>query len=106
MRIHASSMRLLLRLPGSCARSCPTTSRGARLKERTSPVRAVVKSRRLMWGAFMSGSPVRLRCAHDRADDAIVGAAAAEIVGKRRAHVILLRLRVALEQIGRGHDHA
>src|SRR4051794_7419225 len=105
MRIQASSMRLVLRLPGSCARSCPRTSRGARLKERTRPLSAVVKSRRLMWGAFMSGPPIPLRRTHDRTDDAIVSAATAEIDGKRRAHVDLLRLRVALEQIGRRHDH-
>src|SRR5215217_8660370 len=105
MRIHASSIRLLLRLPGRRSGCCASANRGARLKERTMPPSAALKLRRVIWGACMSGPPVCLRRAHYRADDAVMGAAAAEIGGKRRAHVVLLRLRVALKQIGRGHDH-
>src|SRR4051794_35621747 len=109
MRIQASSMRFPSRLPGSLARclaSCARASRGVRLKERTRPPITAVKSRRVRRGAFISNPPRRLSRAHDRADDAVMGAAAAEIGGKRGAHFVLQRVRVALEQIGRGHDHA
>ena len=39
-------------------------------------------------------------------DDAVVGAAAAEIAGERLAHVGFGRLRLAVEQLLGRHDHA
>src|SRR4051812_18010514 len=106
IRIQASSLRLLLRLPGSLAGSCASASRGERLKDTTRPPRAAVKSRRVRWGAFISNPPNRLACPHDRTDDAIVSTAAAEIGGERGPHIFLARRRVSFEQIGRRHDHA
>src|SRR5262249_61015282 len=53
-----------------------------------------------------SRPPVRLGGAQHRANDAVVGAAAAEVARKRRAHVRLARPRIAVKQFLRRHDHA
>ena len=50
--------------------------------------------------------PICFAGAQHRGDDAIVGAAAAEIAGQRLAHVGLGRLRLAVEQFLGRHDHA
>jgi len=63
-------------------------------------------SRRVSRGASIVTSSVLSRGAQDGADDPVVGAAAAEMVGERCPHVRLLGLRIAVEQVGRRHDHA
>ena len=57
MRNHASSVRLVSRLPGSRAGFCARTAFGARLNESTMLPRTVVNSRRVRRGAFMVIGP-------------------------------------------------
>src|SRR5262245_14577039 len=104
MRIQPSSLRLFCKLPGR--RSCPIASFGSREKVTTSAPKAAVNWRRLKAGAFMSGPPAGPGGAQHRANDAVMGAAAAEIGCERRAHIRLARLRIAVEQLLGGHDHA
>jgi len=71
------------------------------------PPSAAANSRRESWGAFMvrsSRSPGPP--ATNRADDAIVGAATAEIRCQGCAHVGFGGVRNAIEQFLGGHDHA
>src|SRR5262245_388673 len=104
MRIQPSSLRLFCRLPGR--RSGPAASFGSREKATTSAPKPAVNWRRLKAGAFMSGPPVGPGGAQHRANDAVMGAAAAEIACERRAHIRLVRLRIAVEQLLGRHDHA
>src|SRR5678816_1165883 len=107
MRIQASSMRLPPRLPGS-GRGCCAAA-GSSVKASTMPPKHVpsplAKSRRLR-ETFMSRPPHLVGGAHDRAHDAVMRPAAAEVRGKRLAHVHLARFRVAVEQRLGAHDHA
>src|SRR5262245_10843896 len=103
-RIQPSSLRLVCKLPGRL--SCHTASFGSREKATTSAPKPVVNWRRLKAGAFMSGPPVGPGGAQHRANDAVMGAAAAEIGRQRRAHIRRVRLRIAVEQLLGGHDHA
>src|SRR5215470_13344892 len=104
MRIQPSSLRLFCKLPGR--RSCPTASLGSREKATTSAPKPAVNWRRLKAGVFMSGPPVGPDGTQHRASDAVMGAAAAEIACERRAHIRLVRLRIAVEQLLGRHDHA
>ncbi len=55
---------------------------------------------------FMAASLRRAGRAHDRPDDAGMGAAAAEVVGERLLDLRLGRLLVVGEERGGLHDHA
>ena len=50
--------------------------------------------------------PIVLRRAQHRADDPAVGAASAQVLRQRLAHLGCRRVRVVIEQILRRHDHA
>ena len=107
MRSQASSVRLVCRLPGSRGGSCAEHdfwNEAEREDDATEPGDEVAARQvRRVHGQIL---PVCRAARSTRADDPVVGAAAAEIAGERRAHVRLLRLRVAIEQVGRRHDHA
>src|SRR3954452_9070416 len=104
MRIQASSIRLPLRLPGS-GFCCCCASAGSNVNARTIPPRPFAKSR-LFRDTFMSRPPHLVGGAHDSADDAVVCAAAAEVCGERLTDVVFGRLRIAIQQRLRAHDHA
>src|SRR5437016_2694426 len=106
MRIQASSMRLVCRLPGSGAGCCASATFGSSEKATTMAPTPAVNSRREMMGAFMSDPPHRLGRAHHRAHDAVMGAAAAEIEHQPFAHLRLGRVWGAVQNGLGGHDHA
>src|SRR5687768_11347191 len=101
MRSQPSSMRLVLRLPGRRAGCCASTPAALQLKPTTMAPAALRKLRREV--AAMSRL---LRGALNRAHDAVVGSAAAEVCRQRLADLGLRRLRRFVEQRLGGHDHA
>src|SRR5262249_13940431 len=110
MRIQASSMRLFCRLPGSLAGSSASDVLGSSenattIARRAAPMPAV-NVRGEMIGAFMSGPPHRVGGAQHGAHDPVMGAAAAQVERQALAHLGIGRMRVAVEQRLRGHDHA
>src|SRR5437870_1471727 len=106
MRSQASSLRLLSRLPGSFAGCCAGRVFGSSEKATTIAPSEEVKVRRLSMGAFIS-SPAHLAGrAQDGFDDAVMRPAAAEVGFQRSAHVLLGRMRIAVQQFLRAHDHA
>src|SRR5262245_3693150 len=105
LRNHASSRRLVCRLPGSRAGSWARTPLGSSEKATTMPPRAAVKSRRER-EMVMSGPPCFAGRPQHGGNDPVVRAATAEIVLKGIAHIVLGRSRFGVEQrLGR-HDHA
>src|SRR3954470_14607537 len=103
MRIQASSIRLLERLPGSCFGCC--ASAGSSEKASTMPPMPFAKSRRER-DTFMSRPPHLVGGAQDRPHDPVVRPAAAEVGGERLPDIGLIRFRIAIEQRLGAHDHA
>src|SRR5258705_13441215 len=98
MWIQASSLRLPSRLPGSFAGCCASSTSGSSENASGRPPGPAVKARREMAGAFISGPPHRVGGAQHGADDAVVGAAAAQVGRQALADLGVGRMRIAVEQ--------
>src|SRR5882757_6948696 len=105
MRIQASSMRLVCRLPGSVA-CWASASFGSSEKATTRAPSPAVKSRRDNIGTFMSAPPRGLGRAQHRTHDPVMGAAAAEVERQSFAHLLLAGMRLGVENRLGGRDHA
>src|SRR5262249_17108898 len=106
MWIQASSLGLPARLPGSLGGCCASRTCGSSENASTRPPAPAVKARREIMGAFISGPPHGVGGAQHGADDAVVGAAAAEIERQALAHLGFARTWLVVEQGLRGHQHA
>src|SRR5215831_7188219 len=106
MRIQASSLGLPARLPGSLGGCCASMTRGSSENASTRPPAPAVNPRRDIMGAFISGPPHGIGGAQHGANDAVVGAAAAQVERQALAHLCIGRMWVAVEQRLRGHQHA
>src|SRR5262245_10517703 len=104
MRTQPSSMRLVLRLPGRLGRAacCASTDGMLQLKP-TVMAPAVLRKLRRAVEVFMSCLP---RSTLDRAHDAVVGSAAAEVGRQCFPDLCFGRFRRLIQQRLGGHDHA
>src|SRR4030088_2472717 len=105
MRIQASSMRFVCRLPGSVGCWANATF-GSSEKTTTRAPSPAVKSRRETIGAFMSAPPRGLGGAQHRTHDPVMGAAAAQVERQPFAHLRFGGMRRAVEDGFGAHDHA